>query len=133
MKHVLAIGAATLVAALTVGAVLAEEFSVRQQGVVPYLSGGVGADEREAMTKKIGDFNLHLIFSVNDGKYIADTKLRVVDQFGNKILEVISDGPWLFAAVPPGEYTVQATYREQEKRRSVRVGSRGQERIHFHF
>src|SRR5260221_8605230 len=69
------------------------------------LTGGIGEDEREAMRQEVAPFNLWLMFvEQGSGQYVAGVKVTVADSNDTPVLEVVSDGPWLFARVPPGRY-----------------------------
>jgi hypothetical protein len=49
------------------------------------------------------------------GAYASGVRVRIVDAGSRKpVLEHTLDGPWLFAALPPGRYEIEASYRENE-------------------
>lgn len=74
------------------------------------ISGAVGLEEREAMLQKYGDYNLHLGFARPDGAFLSDVLVRIRDHSGNVVYEGKTDGPLLFAQLPPGRYSVTAEY-----------------------
>ncbi|MFZ2404477.1 MAG: carboxypeptidase regulatory-like domain-containing protein, partial [Methylobacter sp.] len=54
------------------------------QGEVPFVSGGVGGDEQNAMQAMRADYNLHLLFSIQGtGEYVSDVKVSIADSSGN--------------------------------------------------
>jgi len=72
------------------------------------LTGGIGEDEREAMRQEVAPFNLWLMFvEEGSGHYVAGVKVTVADANDSPVVDVVSDGPWLFARVPPGRYQVR--------------------------
>jgi hypothetical protein len=69
------------------------------------LSTGVGIDERGA---EHSEYTLKLVFFVDSGAYLANINVTIFDQDGNKILETVSNGPWLYVNLKEGEYKVTA-------------------------
>ena len=81
----------------------------------PYVSGGVGSDERAALEERGKAFNLKLAFAEQRGPYLADVNVMIVDGKGAEILSLASAGPWFYIHLPPGSYNVKATYGGQTK------------------
>jgi len=79
----------------------------------PYLSGGVGSDERAALEERGKAFNVKLAFAEQRGPYLADVNVMIVDGKGAEILSLASAGPWFYIQLPPGRYNVKATYKGQ--------------------
>jgi hypothetical protein len=75
-------------------------------GSVPYLTGGVGQDERSCLQPAEKDYNLKLVFAVSSGQYLASPMITVQDKSGKDIVHMRSDGPWFLAKLPAGEYKV---------------------------
>jgi hypothetical protein len=105
-----------LVAVFAAGVVLA-------QPGAPTLSGGVGHDERERMMQRYRDYNLHLGFAEPDGSYLAGVGVTAQDENGRVVLTSVTDGPFLFASLPPGSYRVTVDLGGQLSTRTIRVGS----------
>ncbi|MGA1286943.1 MAG: hypothetical protein ACO3ZK_05510 [Rubrivivax sp.] len=77
---------------------------------VAYLSGGAGADEREAMQAQRGRYSLWLTTAARSGAFLADVEVRVTPRpAGAPVLEHRMTGPWLYAALPAGLDIVGAT------------------------
>ena len=49
-----------------------------RQGDIPWVSGGVGINEREYLQKMASEFNLKLEFAASDGSYLADVNATVL-------------------------------------------------------
>ena len=81
----------------------------------PYLSGGVGSDERAALEERGKAFNVKLAFAERLGPYLADVNVMIVDGKGAEILFLASAGPWFYIHLPPGRYNVKAIYKGQTK------------------
>jgi hypothetical protein len=105
-----------------------ESFPVQPKyyGSVPYLSGGVGLDEREALNQTGKDYNLKLSFAVTSGDYLGEVAVEIRDSAGHVALDAVSDGPWFFSKLPPGRYTVFVKANEKTQRKAVQVSGKGQ-------
>lgn len=88
-----------------------------------YMTGGVGIDEREAMEAAAKGFNMKAVFAVTKGNYVADIAVTITTPSGEKVLEAVSTGPWLYAKLPPGTYSVKAKYKGTEKGRTIDLDS----------
>src|SRR5262245_46187532 len=64
---------------------------------VAYVSGGVGDDSQDRMASLGRDYNLKLMFTLNEGNYLADVGVAVADSRGNKVIDDVSNGPFFFA------------------------------------
>src|SRR5262245_4552442 len=103
---------------------------VKSSGNIPYVSGGVGLDERSRLTAMSHDDNLRLSFAMQDGRYLSGAD-DVKDNKGEEMLAAKSDGPLFFAKLPAGNYTVEATSMGQTLTRTVNVPARGQTSVYF--
>jgi hypothetical protein len=95
--------------------------AVRKAGEISYLTGGVGKPEREQLKALEKDFNLKLVFSEADGKFLANVRVVVSDAKGRKLLEDVADGPFFLARMPAGEYRVAATFAGKAQTRNIQV------------
>ncbi|HZR79557.1 MAG TPA: carboxypeptidase regulatory-like domain-containing protein [Candidatus Binatia bacterium] len=77
-----------------------------QGGGVPYLTGGVGTDEREALQERAAGYNLLVEVAAPSGAYQGGGRVAVRDGSGKTVLATNMDGPQLYAKLPPGHYTV---------------------------
>jgi hypothetical protein len=110
------------------------ELSIKEntyQGI-PFISGGVGLEEREALTAKYQEYNLKLMFAAIGGAYVADIKVEISDSRGEKVLVAVANGPWFFTNLPAGKYTVTATMMDKEKRNKANI-AKGQKQITLGF
>ncbi len=98
---------------------------------IPYISGGIGSDEREALSERARDFNLKLVFATTARAFLADIAVQIADENGNTIVNALSEGPWFFAKLPPGKYTVSATTGEETVRQNVKIQQTGQSVLYF--
>ena len=100
---------------------------------VSYVSGGIGLDEREAMSAIAGQFNLKIVFALKEGNYLADASVLIKDAQEKTVLEAVSDGPWFYAKLPPGKYSVTATMMEKAHTESVQLKPAGHSVLHFYW
>jgi hypothetical protein len=97
---------------------------IMTSGGVRYMTGGVAVGERDAMQRAARDFNLRLAFTeARQGNYVAFVDVSVTDRNGREVLSIDDAGPWLYADLPPGSYTVRATYDGRTETRKVRIGA----------
>ncbi|GAB3627428.1 carboxypeptidase regulatory-like domain-containing protein [Pandoraea terrae] len=137
MKRWSVAAAATL--ALAGGAALAQAQSEGlppevQQGSVSYLSGGVAGDESAAIKQAMGRYPLSIeLYAKGDGanEFLADVPVRISTAHDKMVLDVTAKGPFLLVKVPPGAYTVRATYEGKEMIRKVNVSAKGHARAVF--
>lgn len=94
---------------------------------VPYVSGGVGVDEREALQQeaKQEGYNLKVVATATDGAYLAGITVRIADAQGVEVLQAAMDGPWLYVKLPAGRYTLSADDGRQTHKRAVDVPAQG--------
>jgi len=99
---------------------------------VPYLSGGIGLDERAYITNTLAaDYNLKLELAASNGDYVSDVEVEIRDAGGRTVLRTTAKGPWLFARLSPGRYTVEAMAEGRGSTQSVAIGSAGTSRLVF--
>lgn len=101
---------------------------------IPYRSGGVGRDERDALERASQGYNLRLIFARKQHTaFLADVQVRVTDAQGQTVLDGVSNGPLFFTRLPPGTYRVEATAAGITQEQSVEVKSGSQARLAFYW
>lgn len=83
--------------------------NIHTAGGIRYVSGGVGESERTELDALSNQFNLHLMFAMQDGDYLAAVKVDILDERGESVLSAESNGPWFFAQLAPGDYAVRVT------------------------
>lgn len=107
---------------------------IKTQGGIPYLSGGIGSDESAAIKAATSRYSLSITLAgTQDGRnvYLSSVPVTVKDADGGVILDVVSDGPYLLADLPPGNYQVSARFQDQEKSAEARVAAGKNARVSF--
>ncbi|MGH7820796.1 MAG: carboxypeptidase regulatory-like domain-containing protein [Candidatus Binatia bacterium] len=101
---------------------------------VPFRSGGVGRDEREALERASGGYNLKLIFARKQHTaFVSDVQVRITDSQGNVVLDGLSHGPWFFTRLPPGKYRVEAAIAGRTQEQPVEVKEAAQARLAYYW
>jgi hypothetical protein len=83
---------------------------VKSQTGVPFMSGGYGVEERNQMRQAAKAYNLGLSFAGKSRGYLTDVSVVIADDKGQQVLSTANTGPWFYVQLPPGKYTVKATY-----------------------
>jgi len=91
---------------------------------IEYINGGAGEEARAAIDAQRAAFPLRLVFSMTSGAYTVADHVEVSNAKG-RVLGVDSAGPMLLVKLPPGDYTVEASYGGKHETRKVRVGRDG--------
>ena len=100
---------------------------------ITYVSGGIGLDEREALRRVGQDYDLRLSFAEKAGNYLSDVEVVIKDAEGKTALEAISQGPWFFAKLPAGQYTILASMKGKTHQQMARVIAHGQTSLYFYW
>jgi len=89
----------------------------RQTDGIRYLSGGIGAAEREWLDRHGVDYPLRLDFLQGErGRYVSRVALRVEDTRGRRVFVAESYGPTMLIDLPIGAHRAEASYREAQRR-----------------
>ncbi len=89
-----------------------------------YLNGGVSKDEA-AMFKRIApNYPLRVVMAERNGWYSVADHVTVMHD-GQPMGTIDDAGPWLLIKVPPGHYTLVASFGGMTERRNVNVGAAG--------
>ena len=87
-----------------------------------YLSGGVGDEDEARVLARQREFNLKLLFTLNEGNYLAGVNVSIADSGGRNVIQTVSEGPYFLAKLPAGQYTVSATNDGKTITRKIQVG-----------
>ena len=100
---------------------------------VKFASGGVSDDSAERMAALGKEFNLKLLFAARDGHYLADVAVSISGAGNRKVLDTVSEGPFLFAQLSPGKYVINATYAGTVQTRSTTIAATGRRELIFRW
>ena len=100
---------------------------------VPWVSGGVGFDERQEMLAKEKDHNLKIVVADDSGDFLADVQIVILSAKKEQMLDATMEGPILLAKLPPGTYTVQASSDAKTLTKTVTVPAQGLRTVDFRW
>ncbi|MBX3606167.1 MAG: carboxypeptidase regulatory-like domain-containing protein [Piscinibacter sp.] len=104
--------------------------AVQHQGAVSVLNGGVGEEEVRWFRAQAPNYPLQLVISGRGGEYgVADS--LTLRRGPDELVTVADAGPWVMMDLPPGRYTLEASFDGRTERRVVQVPTQGVERIHW--
>ncbi|WP_200332968.1 hypothetical protein [Thiocystis violacea] len=93
---------------------------------MPWVSGGIGSDERAYMLSEYGpSYTLKLEFAVTNGSYLGDVDVVIAKPGGATLLTAHSRGPWFMTRIPAGDYRVKVSGYGRSFEQSVKVPARG--------
>lgn len=108
--------------------------AIQHYGGISYITGGFGIDESTAIKEAMPMHSLVLTFASSDegrAAYISSVQVVVRDVNDSNVLNVESNGPFLLANLPSGQYKVFATYKGITKSASVLVKDDQSTRVVF--
>ena len=97
-------------------------------GGVPYVTGGIGSDESQALKAQQSKYALSLTFAVSSGgqnAFLASVPVKITDASGTAVLDVTTAGPYLLVDLPPGRYEIITTHAGKEQRANVLLAAGG--------
>ncbi|MDP1765584.1 MAG: hypothetical protein Q8K83_01655 [Methylotenera sp.] len=103
-------------------------------GEITYVSGGIGESEADMMRGVAKDYPLEMVFVQKlkqQEEFLANVNVKIQDIRKTVLLDVATEGPYLFAKLPPGKYLVTAENNGDVKRQWVKVGSKKHQKIVF--
>ncbi len=112
---------------------ISADATVKTTGSIPHVSGGIGEGSLAKMETMARDFNLKLVFALQSGNYVSDVKVVIADAKGKTLLDATSEGPWLLAKLPAGNYQIVATFEGKAVKRSVTVGTAKLQTVDFRW
>lgn len=112
---------------------LADVLSVQHDNDIPYVSGGIGKEERDELAALSKQFNVHITLALQGGDFISDAFIEIINDKGETVLSQNAEGPQFLAALQPGTYTVRATWQDIIKERGITVKENSREKPHFYW
>lgn len=93
---------------------------------IRFLSGGVGEAEQQYISQAEGTFPVKLTFANAKGAYVSDVSVQVSDAKGDKLFQMITDGPVLLLDLKPGTYKISADNGFMKRDENITVGEKRQ-------
>ena len=103
---------------------------------VPFVNGGITADEAEVMRQEAARYPLEITLARRGevpgrNEFVADAHLRVIDQAGRVVVQRSDTGPIFLASLPDGAYTIEATLNGQTKSQRVQLSGGRHSQVTF--
>ncbi|MDI1361788.1 hypothetical protein [Methylotenera sp.] len=103
-------------------------------GEITYATGGIGLCEANLMREMAKDYPLDLVFIQklsNHEEFLADVKVQIEDRRRHLLLDVVTEGPYLFLKLPTGKYLIIAESNGVMKQQWVSVSSGKRQQVVF--
>ncbi len=106
----------------------------RSPANIEYVMSSVGEDQQNAMAAIRKEYNLHLTFARHkSGEFLADVKVTVETAKKEKVLDVVSEGPYLFAKLPVGTYKVTAEFEGKSQTKTATIRKNRSSDLVYYF
>ena len=130
--HLLPLAAAVLAGSVFAGTTA--RAADPSDAAVPVRVGGITKDDELAMQREARQWPMRLVFSERrDNEFVADVDLVVRDAKGREVLALDATGPMTYAKLPPGQYTVEATFEGHKQVRHVALDGRDGQDVYLHW
>jgi len=96
-----------------------------------YVTGGIPYEQIPSFQQARGQYSLNIEVYEKAGaknEFTADALVKLFDRSGNVVLDAKTEGPFLWAKVPPGQYKLQTTLNGKMKESRVAINSSGSTR-----
>jgi len=88
---------------------------------VTFVSGGIGAYEKQWFTERAKDYKLKVTYTDATGHHLAGVNATLANNDGT-VVSTVTDGPYLLVNAKPGTYTLTSSYQGEESSRKVTLG-----------
>jgi len=129
-RYLLSLAIVGLFSTMSVAAGMPEQRTYRS---TPWMTGGIGADEANAMRAAASDYSLEMTFAAQTGQFVSGVDVAVKDRVGEVVLQTNDAAPILLADLPAGRYAVEATWEGQTITRNVAVAGDGTSKLVFQW
>jgi hypothetical protein len=102
----------------------------QQQNNIPFITGGIGDEERTAIEAVKKEYNLYATSAGTSGEFTGDMHIMLLDKDGKPLLETDA-GPLFYAKLPDGQYTVDGTWKKQTKSEKFTISHGKPHTVHF--
>ena len=114
-------------------ACLAQLPDARSMNGIRFITGGIGSDVSKAMQAEAKQWPLLIEFSQADGQakpaWVSGVKISISDAKNAPLLDTICDGPLMLVKLPPGSYSIAASYNGVAQNRTLVIAKDMPQRI----
>ncbi|MFM0080749.1 hypothetical protein P0D72_18025 [Paraburkholderia sediminicola] len=93
----------------------------KQYRGIDYVTGGVGEDEAAALRAVASHYSMRARFTSSSGEFLSGVKVLLSQVNGALVFVATTDGPYLYAQIPPGHYRISAVSNGVERARDINV------------
>jgi hypothetical protein len=111
---------------------LAQE-QLREAAGVRYISGGVGEESQARLAAQAAQFNVRVIFALKAGNYLSGVEASVWDGSGKPVFSTVTEGPWLYLRLAPGNYVMRAALGGQKQEQKLVAPAQGSRQLVFRW
>ena len=101
--------------------------------IVPFAAGGVGEESQAALTARVAEFNVKIVFALKTGEYLAKVWVGITDGKGKALLETTAEGPWMFARLADGPYTIVSTFEGKSESQKITIAGNKLHMVNFRW
>ena len=98
-----------------------------------FISGGVGEESQARLAAQAAQFNVRVIFALKSGNYLSGVEVGVWDPAGKQVFSTVTEGPWLYARLAPGSYSIRAVLAGQAQEQKFAVPPQGWRQLVFRW
>lgn len=99
----------------------------------PYITGGIGKDERKQLEAKRSDYNFEVKSALKTGHFTGDVHITIVNAEGDTVLDASTDGPLFYVKLEKGSYSVTGKYEDQTKTQKFTIGDEPMREVIFRW
>jgi hypothetical protein len=107
-----------------------DALKIQQHANISYVTGGIGADESDALQATQNQYNLRVMNADKNGRFSGDTRILIRNLKRESLLDVTS-GPLFYANLPKGKYIITGYSDEQSKEEVVNISNKQPARVRF--
>ncbi len=115
------------------GAIPANALEVQTYGEISYITGGISDEETDMLKAHASEYNLHILINSTGGAFEVAEKFHVLDSKGVEVLRVDDAGPYVYAKLNPGSYTVEANQGGEIRTSKINVPAKGASKVQITF
>jgi len=107
---------------------------VEEEDGISYITGGVGDEELAYLKEQESSFNTRLLIRAKNGEYMSEVDVRFFDSKNAEVLHVENSGPYLYANLPLGVYSVELKSMDGVlKKTKIRVLAKPRDKTYITF
>lgn len=91
------------------GAIPALPLMAMQAGDVKFITGGVGDEELAQLKAVEGEYNVRILIASKSGEFLSQLSISLLDAQGQQVAAASNAGPYFYASLKPGQYTMEIT------------------------